>query len=69
MGNTHDVLTLNCGGVLMDTFSWDFSIPTNYILRRDVLYGLPVQSLITNAVDGDTVDVMIDDKKTRIRLL
>ncbi len=69
MGNTHELLTLNCGGVLIDTFAWEFSIPTNYILRRDVLYGIPVQSLITNVVDGDTVDAMIDGKKTRLRLL
>lgn len=55
--------------MLIDTFSWDFSLPTNYILRREVLYPMPVQALISYVVDGDTVDAIIDGKKTRIRLL
>lgn len=69
MGNAHESLTLHCGDVTVDTFAWDFSVPTSYVLRRDVLYAVPVQSLITHVVDGDTIDAIIEGKKTRIRLL
>jgi endonuclease YncB( thermonuclease family) len=69
MWNTHDILTLTCGEVVLDTFGWDFQVPTSYILRREVLRGTPVQSAIMSVIDGDTVDAVIDGKKTRIRLL
>jgi len=69
MGNTHEILSLTCGEVLIDTFSWDFEVPTSYILRREVLRGTPVQSVIMSVIDGDTVDAGIEGKKTRIRLL
>ena len=51
LGNTHDVLELMCGGELIDTFSWDFPIPTGYILRREVLYGLPQETTIISVID------------------
>ena len=44
-------------------------MPEGYILRRDMLDLLPVQVDVVNAVDGDTIDVMLRNKKTRIRLL
>ena len=69
MGNTHELLTIICGDTLIDTFSWDFEVPTSYILRREVLLGTPVQTTIIDVVDGDTVDAIIDGKKTRVRLL
>ena len=69
LGNSSDSLTLECGGVLIDSFIWNFTIPTNYILRREVLYWNPEQALITRVIDGDTVDATIVGVKTRIRLL
>ena len=59
LGNTHDTLELMCGGELIDSFSWDFPVPTGYILHREVLYGLPQESTIISVIDGDTVDAMI----------
>ncbi len=44
-------------------------IPTNYILRLDVLYALPEQAIINRVIDGDTVDATVLGVKTRIRLL
>lgn len=44
---------------MVDVFSWDFPIPTGYILRRKVLKGSPEQALITRVIDGDTVDATI----------
>lgn|GEM_PF-3301101 len=55
--------------MLIDSFVWDFAIPTNYILRREVLYAIPEQATVTRVIDGDTVDAMIAGVKTRIRLL
>lgn len=69
LGNTRDTLTLTCGGVQIDSFAWDFTIPTNYILRREILYWVPEQAVVTKVVDGDTVDATIAGVKTRIRLL
>lgn len=69
LGNTRDSLTIHCGGSQIDTFAWDFTIPTNYILRRDVLYALPEQAIINRVIDGDTVDATVLGVKTRIRLL
>lgn len=69
LGNSRDTLTLTCGGVQIDSFAWDFTIPTNYILRREILYWVPEQAIVTKVVDGDTVDATIAGVKTRIRLL
>jgi endonuclease YncB( thermonuclease family) len=69
LGNSNDSLALTCWGVLIDSFIWNFTIPTNYILRREVLYWNPEQALITRVIDGDTVDATIAGVKTRIRLL
>lgn len=60
---------MRCGEFLIDTFAWDFAIPSGYILRREMLDTPPVQVSVTSAVDGDTLDVMLYNKKTRIRLL
>lgn len=69
LGNTHDELKIMCDGNSIDTFSWDFPIPEGYILRREILYPEPTNALVSNVVDGDTIDVIIDGKTTRIRLL
>ena len=58
-----------CDGNSIDTFEWDFPIPDGYILRREVLYPEPTKALVSNVVDGDTIDAIIDGKKTRMRLL
>lgn len=67
--NSNDSLALTCWGVLIDSFIWNFTIPTNYILRREVLYWNPEQAFITRVIDWDTVDATIAGVKTRIRLL
>lgn len=54
---------------MVDTFSWEFEVPEGYILSRDTLDLLPVRVDVVNVVDGDTIDVMLRNKKTRIRLL
>jgi len=54
---------------LIDTFSWNFPIPSGYILRRSLLDPTPKKGVVLETVDGDTIDVMLDNKKTRIRLL
>lgn len=69
LGNSRDSLSLKCGDVDIDSFSWEFDIPTGYILRREVLYAIPEQGIVTRVIDGDTVDAMIAGVKTRIRLL
>lgn len=48
---------------------WDFSIPSGYILRREMLDRPPLQVNVVSVVDGDTIDVILRNKKTRIRLL
>lgn len=67
--NTHDEIKIVCDGNSIDAFAWDFPIPDGYILRREVLYPEPTKALVSNVVDGDTIDVAIDGKKTRVRLL
>lgn len=67
--NTHESLEIVCGDIQIDSFAWDFPVPTSYILRREVLFWFPQQTTVTNVVDGDTVDAILDGKKTRIRLL
>lgn len=69
LGNTHESLALICGENLIDTFTWDFSVPSGYILRRDVLMGRPQKTTVLGVIDGDTLDVILEGKKTRIRLL
>jgi hypothetical protein len=69
LGNTRDSLTLSCADTVIDTFSWDFPIPTGYILRRKVLHGTPEQALIERVIDGDTIDATVAGTKTRLRLL
>lgn len=69
LGNTTEKLELRCGEFLIDTFSWDFPIPTGYILRREMLDHTPRMVTVVQTVDGDTIDVILDSKKTRIRLL
>jgi endonuclease YncB( thermonuclease family) len=69
LGNTRDSLKLSCADTVIDTFSWDFPIPTGYILRRKVLHGTPEQALIERVIDGDTVETTIAWTKTRLRLL
>ncbi len=69
LGNSHDTLELRCGEILVDTFSWNFEVPSGYILRRDMLDMPPTQGDVVNVVDGDTIDVMLHNKKTRVRLL
>lgn len=59
LGNAHESLRLICGDVLIDTFSWDFDIPTGYILRRKVLDATPEQAIIQRVIDGDTLDTVI----------
>jgi len=54
---------------LIDTFSWNFSIPSGYILRREMLDMPPARVSVVSVVDGDTLDVIWNSKKTRIRLL
>ncbi len=44
---------------MIDEFSWDFPVPTNYILRRMILQNIPEQATILRVIDGDTVDAMI----------
>ena len=58
-----------CAESIIDTFSWDFPIPTGYILRRKVIDGRPEQALIDRVIDGDTVDAVIGGVTTRLRLL
>lgn len=67
--NTKEKLMLACGGVVIDEFSWDFPVPTNYILRRTILQNIPEQATILRVIDGDTVDAMIAWSNTRLRLL
>jgi endonuclease YncB( thermonuclease family) len=67
--NTKDTLTLTCGEHTVDIFSWDFPIPTGYILRRKVLKGIPEQAFIIRTIDGDTIDAVIAWVTTRLRLL
>lgn len=69
LGNTKETLELRCGDILVDTFSWNFEVPEGYILHRDILGMLPVEVNVVNVVDGDTIDVILRNKKTRIRLL
>jgi micrococcal nuclease len=69
LGNDKETLELRCGEFLIDTFSWNFPIPSGYILRREMLDYAPRIITVLNTVDGDTIDVMLDSKKTRIRLL
>jgi hypothetical protein len=44
---------------VIDEFSWDFPVPTNYILRRTILQNIPEQATILRVIDGDTVDAII----------
>lgn len=67
--NSHESLKLMCGDALIDTFSWDFEIPTGYILRRKVLDATPEQAVIQRVIDGDTLDAVIGWVLTRVRLL
>ena len=60
LGNTHDELEIVCSGDIIDTFSWDFPIPDGYILHREILYPVPTKALVSDVVDGDTVDILID---------
>lgn len=60
---------LTCGDAVMDTFVWDFDIPANYILTREVLFAQPTKVLVMDVIDGDTVDIVLNSKKTRARLL
>lgn len=55
--------------MLIDTFSWDFSIPTSYILRPQVLNQSAIQAPVLYVIDGDTIEVLLFDKKTKVRLL
>lgn len=51
LGNSHDKLEMHCGDFLIDTFSWDFDIPSGYILRREMLDTPPVQVPVVSVVD------------------
>lgn len=67
--NTKEKITLTCGENAIDTFSWDFPVPTSYILRRKVLQNTPEQATVVRVIDGDTIDVTIAGEITRLRLL
>lgn len=69
LGNENESLSLTCGEVSVDAFAWNFPVPTGYIIRREVLFGIPEQTIITAVIDGDTVEAIIGGRKTRIRLL
>ncbi|MEI6710801.1 MAG: hypothetical protein WCK88_00585 [bacterium] len=51
LGNSHDKLEIHCGDFLIDSFSWDFDIPSGYILRREMLDTPPVQVPVVSVVD------------------
>lgn len=69
LGNTRDQVELLCDENAIDRFSWDFPIPEGYIVHREVLYPEPKRALVSEVIDGDTVDVIIEWKKSRVRLL
>ncbi len=60
LGNTRDQVELLCDENTIDRFSWDFPIPAGYIVHREVLYPEPKRSLVSEVIDGDTVDVIIE---------
>lgn len=69
LGNSSETLQIRCGETLVDTFAWDITLPTSYILRREVLYPLPQRTIVERVVDGDTVELSLDGKTTKLRLL
>lgn len=62
-------MLLKCGDIHIDSFSWDFDVPTNYVITREILQGAPDQGKVVKVIDGDTMDIMIDGVLTRVRLL
>lgn len=69
LGNSKEELRLECGNILIDTLAWNFSVPENYILRREILSQKPEKVSVTRTIDGDTIEVLQNGKKVTVRML
>jgi len=52
-----------------DTISWDFSIPSGYIIDRQTFSTESIQVHVTRVIDGDTIEIRLKNTLQKVRLL
>ncbi len=68
--NTGDSANLLCGGQLVNSLSWDYSVPEGFIVSGKAgPYSEKVRVKILRVIDGDTIVVELYGKEEKIRLI
>ncbi len=68
--NTLDEVNIWIGDDLLDTLSWDFQIPDDYVLKPWDTDAITRSAYVIRVVDGDTIQVRFDDDSIhKVRLI
>lgn len=68
--NTGDSANLLCGGQIVSSLSWDYSVPEGFIVSGKAgPYSEKVQVKVLRVVDGDTIVVELYGKDEKVRLI
>lgn len=67
--NTSDSAVLHVAWEVIDSYSWNFAVPENFILGKDSLDIQRLEVLVTRVVDWDTVVIQFQDQsQAKLRL-
>lgn len=67
--NTSDSAVLHVAWEVIDSYSWDFAVPENFILAKDSLEIQRLEVLVTRVVDWDTVVIQFQNQtQAKLRL-
>jgi len=68
--NSLDEVNIYIWDVILDSYSWDFSVPENFVLLQDS-FDLKIQEvLVSRVIDGDTFEVDLSQGlKRKVRLI
>jgi endonuclease YncB( thermonuclease family) len=70
LNNTGDSAHLVYYEEILDTLTWDFSVPDDYVLTHENLEFLEFEVQVIRAVDGDTVVIEFEDGRIeKLRLV
>ncbi|EKD66549.1 MAG: thermonuclease precursor (tnase) (micrococcal nuclease) [uncultured bacterium (gcode 4)] len=69
LNNDKDSVNFSCNGEVLDSISWDYNVPDGYIITKDKKLEIDEKIKVTEVIDGDTIAVLINWKREKIRLI
>ncbi|MCH2188473.1 thermonuclease family protein [Candidatus Gracilibacteria bacterium] len=70
LGNTDDQVNIGVGDTIIDSISWDFQIPDDYVLKKGDTQYIERTATVVRVIDGDTLEVQLNDSTySKLRLI